>query len=203
VRARLDTGLCRCPPVVVDFTGGAGEDFSVTSFCDKGRNRGREKTLLDHQFGRFVFPRSFLQCAAFFDLVFSFCLSIEQSILWCSLFVCSTALHVIALPRGGEMMTESIFGLENRNLPSIFSFLCFRSPSSSSTAFCSVLAFRISLFRERKQDPKAWYACIAYLDNSRRSGCCAELCVASISLDFRPLRNAAFRVFDLFSLLLF
>jgi len=98
---------------VVDFTGGAEEDFSVTSFCDKGRNQGRKKTLLDHQFRRYKFPGSFLQCAAFFSFGF-FLLSVDRaSILWCSLFVCSTALHVIALPRRGEMMTESIFGLEN------------------------------------------------------------------------------------------
>jgi hypothetical protein len=37
-------------------------------------------------------------------------------------------LHVIALPRRGEMMTESIFGLESWNLPSIFTFLCFPFP---------------------------------------------------------------------------
>jgi hypothetical protein len=98
---------------VVDFTGGAEEDFPVTSFCDKGRNRGRKKTLLDHQFRRFVFPRSFLQCAAFFHLVFSFCLSIER--LFCGVrpSFAVRRLHVIALPRRGEMMTESIFGLEN------------------------------------------------------------------------------------------
>jgi hypothetical protein len=40
--------------------------------------------------------------------------------LWCSLFVCSTALHVIALPRRGEMMTESIFWL--RKLKFAFDF---------------------------------------------------------------------------------
>jgi hypothetical protein len=92
---------------VFDFTGGAEEDFSVTSFCDKGRNQGRKKTLLDHQFLRFVFPRSFLQCVAFFP-------SVCRSSVYFVVFALRLQYGVACkLPRRGEMMTESIFGLEN------------------------------------------------------------------------------------------